>query len=236
MRRYARLQAVKVLPLPVAIWINARGFASASDSSRLPMARACTGQSAPASSGGMACKRWRRFPAVRYALPASAIPAAAGIPDVAPESTQRARASGVWKAKTLRLRGSGLQQVGEARLQSGGFVEERQRSAVGGQNIRQPVAVLAGLGLDAGERVAGRLGLHDAGRVLIDVQQVIGDAVAGFQAELAHGNAPCGVDVHRVSVLHGPTCLLKQGVNLDAGFLFGGGHRSVGTIRNRNSR
>ena len=129
-----------------------------------------------------------------------------------------------------------VQQVGEARLQSGGFVEERQRSAVGGQNIRQPVAVPARLGLDAGERVAGRLGLDDAGRLPIDVQQVIGDAVAGFQAELAHRDAPCGGDVHRVSVLHGPTCLLKQGVNLDAGFMFGGGHRSVGTIRNRNSR
>ena len=61
MSRYTKLQAVKVLPLPVAICINALGFASASDPSKLRMARACTGQSAPVSSGGISVSLWRRF-------------------------------------------------------------------------------------------------------------------------------------------------------------------------------
>ena len=76
------------------------------------------------------------------------------------------------------------------------------------QDIRQPVAVLAGLRLDSRERVPHWLRLHYARRILIDVQQVIGGAVAGFQAEFAHGNTPAFVEVNRVSILHRPAGLL----------------------------
>ena len=42
---------MKVLPLPVAIWMRARGWLAAREVSRLPMATAWTGQSLPASMG-----------------------------------------------------------------------------------------------------------------------------------------------------------------------------------------
>ena len=77
-----------------------------------------------------------------------------------------------------------VQQVGEARFRPGGLVEERQRLAVRRKYLRQPVAVLARLGLHTGERVAGGFRLHDAGRLAIDVQQVIGGPMAGLQPEL----------------------------------------------------
>ena len=88
MRRYTKLQAVKVLPLLVAIWINARGFANASDSSKLRMARACTGQRPPASNGGISVRRWRKFCATEYAAIGSATPAALASAVVAFDPTQ----------------------------------------------------------------------------------------------------------------------------------------------------
>ena len=60
-RRYTSLQAMKVLPLPVAICTSARGRPVARDSSRLLMARSCTGHRPDAFRGGMTFNVWRRL-------------------------------------------------------------------------------------------------------------------------------------------------------------------------------
>ena len=56
MRRYTRLQAMKVLPLPVAICTKPRGRPAASDCSRLVMARAWAGHRPSSFKGGMVCR------------------------------------------------------------------------------------------------------------------------------------------------------------------------------------
>ena len=93
---------------------------------------------------------------------------------------------------TARFR---VQQAGEAGLRAGGLVKERERPAVRGQVVRQPLAVLARLGFDARQGVAGGFRLDDAGRLLVNVQQVIGGAVVGFQPELAHRHPTARVEV-----------------------------------------
>ena len=59
--RYTKLQAIKVLPLPVAICTSALGLARVRDSSNLCIARSCTGQSSDVSSGGMIVRLRRRL-------------------------------------------------------------------------------------------------------------------------------------------------------------------------------
>src|SRR5450830_1866407 len=55
-----KLMLVKVLPLPVAIWIRARGLLALSEASRLRMAIFCAGHRPSSISGGMACRRARK--------------------------------------------------------------------------------------------------------------------------------------------------------------------------------
>ena len=115
-----------------------------------------------------------------------------------------------------------IEQVGEPSFRPGGLVQEGQRLAVRRQRVRQSVAVLARLGLHAGECVTGRLGLDYPSRLLVDIQQVIGGAVAGYQPELAHRHTSGRRQVERVDILHGPSGLLEQGVNLYSGALLRG--------------
>ena len=61
MSRYTWLQAMNVLPLPVAICTRERGRASASDCSKLRMACACTVQRLESSSGGIVVNLRRRL-------------------------------------------------------------------------------------------------------------------------------------------------------------------------------
>ena len=66
-----------------------------------------------------------------------------------------------------------VQHVGELGHFPGGFVGERQRQAVAGQASGQAVEILARLRLDPGQRVPDRLGLHDADRFAVGVEQVV---------------------------------------------------------------
>ena len=86
-------------------------------------------------------------------------------------------------------------EISEVRFRPCGFVEEGQRLAVCGQCIRQTVAVFARLGLHTGEGVPRWLCLNHAGRLAVNVQQIVGGAVAGFQPELADHNAPGGREI-----------------------------------------
>ncbi len=102
------LMAVKVLPLPVAIWIRARGLSAASEASRLRMAWIWAGQSfwSPHSvmSSGMERRRRRNVSVggASWTPPVTGIVPCAGSP-----ASQSASVAGWWKAKTGRERGSG---------------------------------------------------------------------------------------------------------------------------------
>ena len=83
--------------------------------------------------------------------------------------------------------------------------------------------------------VALLLRLDHPDRLPIDVEQVVGVAVAGLQRELADSDTPPGVEVHRVAVLDRPACGLQRGVDLSScGLLWGfltGHSREQSTVK-----
>jgi hypothetical protein len=93
--------------------------------------------------------------------------------------------------------GAGLrvQAVGEVGFDAGGFKTERQGPTPGGQRSRQALGVAGGLHFHAGEGGALFLGLDHAGGFGVDVEQVVGKAVAGVQREIRgsprHGRRGC---------------------------------------------
>ncbi len=80
-----------------------------------------------------------------------------------------ASVSGLWNAKTWRLRGFRVEQVREARLYAGRLVQERQWPTVGRQVAWTAVSVLFALGLDAGQSQTDLLRLDRPSRSTIDV-------------------------------------------------------------------
>ena len=73
-----------------------------------------------------------------------------------------------------------VKPVGELRLYACALVQERERPLVVGKVVGQAGAVLLGLDFHAGQGRTFGLGLDDARRLLVDVEQVVGGAVAGF--------------------------------------------------------
>ena len=100
-----------------------------------------------------------------------------------------------------------VQTVGEPGFDASALVEERERAAPGRQVVRESIAVLLGLPFHTSECEARRLGFNRAGGLLIDVQDVISPAMAGFQPELSYGNALAGVQVNGPGVLSYPGSL-----------------------------
>jgi hypothetical protein len=84
--RQVKLQAVKVLPAPVAIWMSERGRSAASEASRPVMASTWHWRRPVASSGGIFCSRARSVPG---------------------SFSQACSVAGWWKANTRRERGVG---------------------------------------------------------------------------------------------------------------------------------
>ena len=89
-----------------------------------------------------------------------------------------------------------------------------------GKPIRHSRRVFLRLHLDAGEGFALLLRLDDPNRLAIDVEQVVGVAVARFQAELPDRDTPPGVQVHRIAGLDVPARLDQGSVDLLAGAFF----------------
>jgi hypothetical protein len=92
-----------------------------------------------------------------------------------------ARVSGLGKLKIRRARG-GVVAVREVGLGAAGLEDERQPPSIGDRPQLglgwQAGGVHRGLPLDAGEGRALGLGLDDADDLLVDVEQVVGAAVA----------------------------------------------------------
>ena len=76
-----------------------------------------------------------------------------------------------------------VEPVGELRLRAGALVQERERPLVGGKIVGQACAVFLRLDFDAGKGGTFGLGLDDARRLLVDVEQVVGGAVAKTSRE-----------------------------------------------------
>ncbi len=93
--------------------------------------------------------------------------------------------------------------IPEEGLHPGRFVHERQFVCANVRDILwQPGRVAPGLFRHPGERRPDFLRLHHPHGFAIHEQQVI--CKAGFQRELAHRHAVCGVQVHPEAVLYCP--------------------------------
>ena len=100
--------------------------------------------------------------------------------------------------------GIGIEAVGEAGFDAGGLVAEGERPEPGGEYVGEAMRVLVGLDLDTGEGMAGRLRLHHPGGLAVDVEEIVGLAMARLQGEIANGDAAAGVDVGAAVVLNQP--------------------------------
>jgi len=111
-------------------------------------------------------------------------------------------------------------------FRAAGLEDERQPSGHGQRlepDLRgQALGVHGALPLHAGQRGALRLGLDDADRLLVDVDQVVGAAVSLRHRGLADGDTLRGKEVAVLAVLHDPACRGELTVDEDAGALLGG--------------
>ena len=120
----------------------------------------------------------------------------------------------------------GIVAVGEVGLGAAGLEDERQPPVLrergephlGGQSLGVP----ARLPLDARQRGSLGLGLDHPDDALVDVEQVVGAAVAGLQRDLADGDALRGEQVHRLLVLHRPAGVGELPVDEHPGACLGG--------------
>ena len=111
---------------------------------------------------------------------------------------------GTVKAEDGAAAGVGFEEVGEARLDAGGFVAEGEGPAWRGEVLGKPDAVFGGLDLDTDQGNAGLLGFHDAGSVAIDVEEVVGETVPRSGREFANGDAAAGFNIDAVAILDEP--------------------------------
>ena len=138
------------------------------------------------------------------------------VPRADPLGQRRGRMEGEDKA-AARFR---VQAIGELRFHSRALEEEREWTQVGGEVIGHAGAVLLGLCLHAGQREPFGLGLDNADGLLVDVEEVVGAAVARLEGELTHRHPTAGVQIEGVSVLDRPPRLLQPPIYVFASFLF----------------
>ena len=124
------------------------------------------------------------------------------------------------EAEDAAAAGLGIEQVDEVRLDAGADVEERQRSDRRREVRRQAFGILIDLRLDAAQREAGRLGFERADRLLIDVQEIVGIAVALGHLELANRDSAPGREFRLLAVLNDPSRFSQPRINLLASGLF----------------
>ena len=203
-----KLTAVKVLPLPVAIWISARGRSAASDASRLRDGL----DLAVAQAAGVQRRHAAQARAQRVVRGRGQ--ACRGL------ASQSASVSGRWKAKTRRLRGVGVEAVGEPRLDAGGLVEERQRPARGAAGRRAGRRGTCALCASTPVRVSPpswpRRRRRPGRR-----RRAGSRRRRWLERELADGDAAAGAEVEARAVLHAPAALAEQVVYGDTRPLFG---------------
>ena len=149
------------------------------------IARSCTGQRPSAFRGGISLSLCRRLALATYVSRDSAIALrfharlssariALWVDPSRPES------QALWNEKTRRLRGVGVQAIGELGLNTRALVQERERTHVGGKVVGQARAVLPGLDFHAGQGRTLRFGLDDSRRLPVHVEKVVRLTVPGL--------------------------------------------------------
>ena len=128
---------------------------------------------------------------------------------------------GAVKGEDGAAAGVGFEEVGEARLDSGGLVTEGERAARGGEVVRESLAVFAGLDFDFDEGNSLLLGLDYSGGTTVNIEEVIGEAMSGGQGEFADGDAAAGFDVDAVAILDQPAGGGEQAVDVSTGAVLG---------------
>ena len=123
--------------------------------------------------------------------------------------------------------------VGEAGHFTCGLVGERQGEPVVRKILRQATFVFAGLGLDTRQRIALRLGFHDADSLAVGIEHVVG--VAGFERELTDGDPDPFAKIDGVGILNDPTSIPKVLVDQDSGLLFWGERHHASCLLNPTS-
>ena len=220
------MTAVKVLPLPVAIWISARGRSSASERSRLVIASICAGQSPGSIRRAAAiCSRPERGRAGVVAAPdpprapgrCRTVSAGCG----ARRWPTRRSVSGRWKPKTAAAARLGVEPVGEAGLDAGALVEERQRATPGREWAGSAGAYLP-VWTSTPVRVSPRF-LASMMPTALPSRRA-GNRPRRAGDELADGDAPPGGEVERRAVLHDPAGQAELAVDILTRELFRIGH------------
>jgi hypothetical protein len=115
----------------------------------------------------------------------------------------------------------GIEAVREVRLDTRAFVAEGQGAKVRGKGLWQALAVFLRLHLDPGEGRPLLLRLDDSRGAPVHVGEVIGEAMAGLEREVADGHTAGRKDVRLRGILHGPAGDLEHPVNLLSCLLFG---------------
>src|ERR1019366_9055267 len=82
-------------------------------------------------------------------------------------------------------------------------------------------AVFAGLDFDCDEGNSLLLGLDDSGGVAVDVEEVVGETVAGGEWELTDSAAAASFDIDAIAILNEPAGGGKQAVDVSAGAVLG---------------
>jgi hypothetical protein len=117
---------------------------------------------------------------------------------------------------TSRVRVTG---VGEAGLYAGGLVRERERAVLGRQRGGEALDILAGLGFDTGESVAGGFGFDDPDAFAICVEHVI-SLITALEREFEDGDAEGRRRVGLATILNHPPAGAEELVDFCSGKSF----------------
>jgi hypothetical protein len=121
------------------------------------------------------------------------------------------------KAEDRAAAGIGFEEIGEAGLDAGGLIAERQRSARGGEVRRKPLAISIGLDLDLGQRDTGFLRFYYAGCVAINVKEIVGKAVTRSEKEFTNVYRSARPKINAISILDDPSGIREQAVDIARG-------------------
>ena len=91
----------------------------------------------------------------------------------------------------------------------------------GREAIRQTKRVFVRLDLNAAEGTALFFRFDDASSLAVEIQQIVGEAMTGFQGELPDGHPAGRVDVGICCISDPPASLFEECVDFDPSFLFG---------------
>lgn len=107
----------------------------------------------------------------------------------------------------------GVKSVCEASFDAGALIKKGQRSKVCRKIVGKSCAILLRLPLNAGQRVPYRFSFHNSRRFMVNVEEVVCEAVSRLQSELANSYTTALVEVYSVGVLDAPSCLRQQFIN-----------------------